>query len=367
MFKRIYIFFFTYMIAVYFSGTLLVFWIFKNGYGFLDIIFYFLLTFFIAFIGIFYLPKKELSAKKSIFWGIIFNLSYVLFLIKIFHPIQLLLSAIISGLNIIYFWIPFNTMYFKYSNENRRGFNSGLLFLVTPIIGITLQPLTGIVAEKFGFEIMFSIGILLYFIPLFLLRHLPDFKWSLEMKEDFKNLKFNATTFFQGITSRINYTLIGVFTLFFITSPIGIGNFFGYLALVAALASVLNGYISDKLKNRKFFFYFFTTLAVLSFIPLAFANNPYTWALFAGISNLCIYLANPFWLTFNLDYYKEKGVLKTMILREVFLIFGYIVNLLVVFLVYYFTRSNKLTLLSIALLISLFPIFSYIQGVYRNK
>jgi MFS family permease len=355
------------MAAVYFSGTLLVFWIFQNGYGFLDIILYFLLTFFIGFLGIFYLPKKELSAKKTIFWGIIFNLAYVLILIKIFHPIQLLLSAIVSGLNIVYFWIPVNTMYFKYSSEEKRGLNSGLFFLMTPIIGITLQPLTGVVAEKFGFEIMFSIGILLYLIPLFLIRYLPDFKWSLEMKEDFKSLKFNATTFFQGIASRINYTLIGVFTLFFITSPIGIGNFFGYLALIAALASVLNGYISDKTKNRKFFFYLFTSLAVISFIPLAFAKNPYIWGLFAGISNLCIYLANPFWFSFNLDFYKEKGVLKTMILREVFLNFGYIINLLVVFFVFYFTESIKITLLSISLIVLFFPFFSYLQKVYLNK
>ena len=100
---------------------------------------------------------------------------------------------------------------------------------------------------------------------------------------------------------------------------------------------------------------------------MAFASNPYYWGLFAGISSLCIYLANPFWFTFNLDYYQEIGVEKTMILREIFLNFGYIFNLIIVFFVYYFTKSTKLSLIIISAICCLLPIVSYFQGIYRNK
>jgi MFS family permease len=355
------------MAAMYFSGTLLVFWLSKNGFNFSDLIIYFLITFLVGLISILYLPKNNMSSKKTIFWGIILNLSYILILIKIFHPAQLYVSAILSGLNIVYFWIPVNAMYFKYSSEEKRGLNSGLFFLITPIIGITLQPLAGMIAEKFGFEIMFCIGILLYFIPIFLIRYLPDFQWNLDIRKELKILKFNWSTFFQGMSSRLNYSLIGIFTLFFIKTPSGFGNFFGYLALVAGIASLLNGYISDKIKNRKYFFYLFSSLAVLSFIPLAFAENPYYWGFFAGISSLCIYLANPFWFAFNLDYYKEIGVKKTMVLREVFLNLGYVFNLLIVALVFSFTGSTKISLLVISIICCLLPIASYFQGVYRNK
>jgi MFS family permease len=353
--------------AVYFTASLLVLWLSKNNFSFSDLIIYYLLTFFVALIGILYLPKNQISAKKAIFWGILLNLSYVLVLVKIFSPLQLYLSAVLSGLNVVYFWIPYNIMYFKYSSEEKRGLNSGIYFLITPIIGITLQPLAGIIAEKFGFYTMFFIGTILYLIPIFLVRYLPDFKWSLDVKKELSTLKFNWSTFFQGMSSRINWTLIGVFTLFFITSPISFGGFFGYLSLVAALASLVNGYVSDKIKNRKYFFYIFSSLAVLSFIPLAFARNPYYWALFAGISSLSIYLANPFWFTFNLDYYKNIGVEKTMILREVYLNLGYIFNLMIVFLVFYFTSSTKISLMVISLICCLLPIVSYLQGVYRDK
>lgn len=355
------------MAAVYFSGTLLVFWLSQNGFGFSDLIIYYLLTFFVALMGIFYLPKNKISARKAIFWGIMLNLGYVLVLIKIFSPIQLYISALISGLNVVFFWISYNIMYFKYSSKENRGLNSGIYFLITPIIGITLQPLTGVVAEKFGFEIMFSLGILLYFIPLLLIKYLPDFEWDLDIKNELLKFKVNWTIIFQGMSSRINYSLIPIFTLFFVKTPVSFGSFFGYLALVAALASVINGYISDKIKNRKYFYYLFSSLAVFSFIPLAFVTNPYYWSLFAGISSLCVYLANPFWFTFGLDYYKDLKIEKTIVLRELFLNFGYFFTLLIVFLVFYFTNSTKISLIVISVACCLLPVVSYLQGVYRDK
>lgn len=355
------------MAASSFSGSLLVFWLSKNNFGFSDLIIYLLLTFFVALIGILYLPKKKISVKKAIFWGIIFNLSYVLVLVKIFHPIQLYISAILSGLNVIYFWISYNIMYFKYSSEEKRGLNSGIYYLIAPIISVTLQPLAGVVAEKIGFSVMFVIGLSMYLIPLFLIRYLPEFKFDLNVKKELSRSKFNWTMLFHGMASRVNYSLLGVFTLFFMVTPISFGSFFGYLALVAAVASVINGYISDKLKNRKYFFYLFSTFAVVSFLPLAFVKDPYYWSLFAGICNLCFYLANPFWVTYSLDHYKNIGVEKTMIIREIYLNLGYVFNLMIVFLIFYFTKSAKISLITVSVVCCLLPFVSYLQGVYRNK
>lgn len=367
MFKRIYFFFFTYMAAMYLSQTLLIFWLFKNGFGFSDLIIYSLGVYVVALVGIVFLPKIKMSAKRAMFFGILQSALIVLVLIKINSPLQLYLSAIFSGLNVIFFWIPYNTMFFKFSSESKRGTNSGIYFLITPIIGITLQPLTGIIAEKFGFEIMFLVGAFCYLIPIIFLKFLPDFEWNLNVKEELSKIKFNWATLFQGMSSRINYSLIPIFSLFFLKTPKQFGNFFGYLAIITAIASVLNGYISDKIKNRKIFFYFFTSLAVVSFLPLAFVDNIYYWGIFAGISSLCMNLANPFWLTFNLDHYKEIGVDKTMALREFFLNLGYIFTLLVVFLVFYFTSSTKISLIVISVLCCFFPVVSYLQGVYRDK
>lgn len=367
MSKRIYFFFFTYMSAMFFAQTLIVFWLSLKGFGFADLIIYYLVSYVVAFGGIFFFPKIKMGSRSSMFLGILFSALMPFVLIRIFSEAQLFLSAFFSGLNIVFFWIPYTIMHFKFSHEDQQGLHSGMYFLVTPIIGITLQPLSGIIAEKFGFEIMFLMGVALYLIPIFLLKFMPNFEFTIDARKEFLEHRFNWATFFQGIATRTNWALIPIFTLLYVTTPQAFGNFFGYLALISAIASAINGHLSDKMKSRKIFFYLFSSLAVLSFLPLAFVKNFSAWYLFAGISGLCINLVNPFWLTFNLDYYKDLGFEKTMALRELFLNAGYIATLFIGLLVYYFTSSPKASLITVSVICLLLPVVSYFQGVYRAK
>ncbi|MFH1201237.1 MAG: hypothetical protein V1484_02865 [bacterium] len=365
--KRIYFFFFTYMAAMFFAQTLIIFWLSQKGFGFSDLIIYYLISYLVAFSGIFFFPKLKMNSKSSMFWGILFSALTVLVLIRIFSPAQLFLSALFSGLNCIFFWIPYNIMHFKFSHQEKRGLYSGMYFLVSSIIGITLQPLAGFFAEKFGFEMLFLVGVSLYLIPIVLLRLLPNFEWEIDIKKELSELKFNWSTFFQGMVMRTNWSLIPIFTLFYVTTPGAFGNFFGYLALVSAIASVINSGLSDKMESRKIFFYSFSFLAVLSFLPLAFVKDFYYWAIFAGINGLCLCLVNPFWLAANLDYYKNVGVEKTIILREFFLESGFIASLLITLIVFYFTSSPKTALIVVSSVGLLLPVVSYFQGVYRVK
>lgn len=132
-----------------------------------------------------------MSAKVSIFFGILFSALQVFVVIKIFSMYSLYLSGLFSGLNLIFFWIPYNIMHFKFSHEESRGFHSGMYYLITPIIGITLQPLAGIIAEKFGFETVFIIGVCSYIIPIILIKFLPSFEYEINVKKYFYENKFN--------------------------------------------------------------------------------------------------------------------------------------------------------------------------------
>lgn len=367
MSKRIYLFFFSYMAAMYFAQTLIVFWLSQKGFGFADLIIYYLVSYVVAFFGIFFFPKIKIQAKSSMFWGILFSALMPFTLIIIFNPAQLFLSAIFSGLNCILFWIPYNIMHFKFSHEGKRGLHSGMYFLISPIIGITLQPLSGIVAEKFGFETMFLIGISLYIIPIILLKTMPDFEFEINIKKEISTYRFNWVTLFQGMAMRINWTLVPILTLFYVKTPIAFGSFFGYLSLIAALASVINGHFSDKMSSRKIFYYLFSFLAVASFFPLVFAGDFYYWYVFAGISGLCMYFANPFWLTSNLDHFKDFGVEKTLVLREFFLQLGFVLTLFISLIVFYFTGLPKFSLAVVSTLVLFLPVVSYLQGFYRAK
>lgn len=355
------------MAAMFFAQTLVIFWLSQKGFDFADLIIYYLFSYVVALFGILLFPKVKISSKHSLFFGALCSALMVFVLIRIFGIYQLYLSALFSGLNVIFFWIPYNIMHFKFSHEDKRGFHSGMYFLISPILGITMQPLAGIVAEKLGFEAVFLIGICLYIIPIFLIKFLPSFEWEIDIKKELLTHKFNWSTFFQGMVMRIDWSLVPIFTLLYVTNPRAFGNFFGYLALISALASVINGHISDKLKDRKTFFYLFSSLAVFSFLPLAFVGNFHFWYIFAGISSLCLRLAHPFWFVSNLDYYKEIGIEKTIVLREVFLNSGFIANLVIVLMIFYLTLSPKIGLIAVSFLGLLLPVVSYFQGIYRNN
>jgi len=353
--------------AVYFSQTLIILWLSKNGFNFSNIVVYYLISYVVAIISIFILSKIKMELKPTILLGVLLSALSVAVLIDIHSSYQLYISAILTGLNVIFFWIPYNMMYFKYSSEKKRGLNSGMYFLITPIVSIILQPFAGLVAEKFGFETVFLIGIFLYVIPIFITRFLPNFEFDLNIKKELVNTGFNWPNLFQGFILRISYSLIPLFTLFFITTPKDFGNFFGYLAILATVASLINAYFSDKMKSRKIFFYIFTIFAVISFLPLAFIDNVHGWIIFTGISSLCIYLANPFWFAFSFDYYKNINVEKTIVLREIFLDLGYVMTLLVIFIVFYFTSSTKISLIVVSLIACIFPVVSCLQGIYKDK
>src|SRR3989339_911316 len=216
MYKRIYLFFFTYMGAMYFSQTLIILWLSKNGFGFSDIILFYIVSYAVALLGIFALSKMKMNLKPTILFGVLLSALSVAVLIETPNSCQLYLSAIITGFNVIFFWIPYNIMHFKFSSEDKRGLNSGIYYLATPFISITLQPLAGLIAEKFGFEVMFFIGMALYIIPIILIKILPSFELELNIKKELIKTKFNWSTFFQGFALRINWTLVSIFTLFFI-------------------------------------------------------------------------------------------------------------------------------------------------------
>ena len=88
--------------------------------------------------------------------------------------------------------------------------------------------------------------------------------------------------------------------------------------------------------------------------------------LLVGIGTFTLTLANPFWLTFNIDHYQDLGLEKTMAIREAYLNLGYIAALALGFFVYLFTDSVKYGLVLVSAVCLLLPLASYWQGVYND-
>jgi hypothetical protein len=77
-------------------------------------------------------------------------------------------------------------------------------------------------------------------------------------------------------------------------------------------------------------------------------------------------LASPFWLVYNIDYYKDISTEKVMVLREVYLHIGYIGGLLIAFTVFILSGSIQMAIGGVAGISLLLPLVAYITKVYRS-
>ncbi len=364
MFKRIYFFYLTYLMAMVYSQTLLMLWFFKNGISFIEMMFYFLTIYLLVLPISFLLQGRKFSSRTALLLGVGMSVAGVLTANFItLHAYYIFFMSLLFALNIIFFWTIYSAMHFKYSEKEEHGFKSGIYYLLFPITGALLSPLSGFIVEKLGYHFLFLSSMVLYAVPFVLIFYLPNFEFEFETSKALSEIEHPLLVAFQGYIFMLTTNIVPIFTLIFITTPFKLGNFFGYLAIFSALAAVFNSKISDRFKKRALFFYIFTSLNALSYIPLVLSKSFANWQVFSGINNLTYNLVNPFNLTMILDHAKPN-IVQTMLGRQIYFTFGEIFTIVFFLIIYYFTSSLWSALIWSSLVPLLYPIVAYYQKVY---
>lgn len=350
--------------AMVYSQTLLMLWFLKNGILYIEMLFYFLATYLFTLFLYLILQEIKFSSRSALLWGVASSAAGV-FMANFVpgHTYYIFLIAFFFALNLVFFWTIYNALYFKYSEKEEHGFKSGIYFVLFPVLGAILSPLSGMVVEKFGYHFLFSSAMLLYAIPLVFAFYLPKFKFEFKTLQAFSKVEHPMLVAFQGYIFMLTTNIIPIFTLFFISTPLKLGNFFGYLAILAALAALFNAKMSDKLKKRGSFFYIFTSLNALSFLPLVFFKSFLSWQIFTGVNNFTYNLTSPFNMTLTLDHAKNDMV-TTMLGRQIYFHLGSIVMIVIMLLVFYFTSSLWSALIWSAFVPLLYPVVAYYNRVY---
>jgi predicted MFS family arabinose efflux permease len=92
------------------------------------------------------------------------------------------------------------------------------------------------------------------------------------------------------------------------------GAYRSYLAIVAVLASLILGKISDRNKKRAQFLYPSTIFTAISIILFAFAKDLHFWAIASGLFSFTSSIGAVFVTTTVLDH--ASGVKEGMVARE---------------------------------------------------
>ena len=272
---------------------------------------------------------KKLQSRLFWYLAFILVLSFIFLIINITHPWQFYLANFLSGLTIVLFWVPYNIVHYSATPKHKTGFSSALLFSGVSLIGL-IAPLTAGFLASLNYSFVFFLSAIFFLIPMLLTRHQPNLVVKHNIKDSLKLIKSTRIFyFFQSMWEILLFSVIPVFSLYFIKTPAGYGLYMAYLSLMSILANLLLGQISDKLQKRSLFLYPVTLLLGITtlFFPVAI-KSLVGWIIVTGIVQ---FLAPIFWnLMTSMVADNHQNIEQAFISREFVLSLGRFISVCVI-------------------------------------
>ncbi len=126
---------FFYTFAQIFVFSILFLYLFKTGFSNLEIAVFSTLRFAAAALVLIFL--KNVKFRRTITLGIIFKSLYLAsfaYFIAGFEVLQLYATAIIVGIVLFIFWVPYNIRFFSFGNKENNAFMGSIIFLLWPCL-----------------------------------------------------------------------------------------------------------------------------------------------------------------------------------------------------------------------------------------
>ena len=268
------------------------------------------------------------NVRRSFIIAAVMTIVNLVVFIHLGSTIDIYLAGILGGSNLFFYWASYNAIHFHYSDKERRAFTGALLFSVPPFLGIFVPALAGWTAQQYGFFAVFYIGIIGVLVSMPLIERIPDHIENLNMRQALESVKkIKWLLLIEGIWSSGAHTGIFIFSLLFIKEPLELGFFFSYLGIIAVLANLFLGKLSDKKKNKVAFLYPLTIVSALLTIALGFSITLFLWALVTGLLKFVSAITRSFQIAFVAD--SAHKPISGMIGREVLLNAGKALGLLI--------------------------------------
>ena len=303
---------------------------------------------------------KQLSSRPAWRWAIVLAFVGILVIIKIDYLWQFYLCNILLGINMVLFFAPYNIVHFQLTPKTRTSYSSAIMFSIYPLISLISPLLAGWLAEISYAYIW--IGSAVFFL---LALYLTKFQTQLTINFNWrKNLTYLRPTrvfiLLEGLWEPVVFSAIPVFTLYFIQSPLYYGTYLAYLALVAVVANLALGQLSDKLRHRLGFLYPVTLLLVLTtlLLPLGI-NNLKLWLILTGALQFLLPLFWNFSTSFFVDL--QPNLTRDMPVREMLLAVGRTVGCLLVFANFYFQDRPTYIFYLLGGIMFLYPVLLWLR------
>lgn len=320
-----------------FSSSFIPFYFKEQGYSLAWII---LLYTIYAFMGVFFIPFfRHFPVRKYFIASFILFSSALASLAFLPPAISSYIYAFLVGLNLVFFWLPLNYLFFLKSSKETNGVDSSLYMVAPGLIAMILPLFGAAVANSFGYAWLFGLAALLYLFPiLFVYKKIPEEKIKTvpfrEGVRKFKGLK--TISLFEGALQYFSGVVIAVYALLFLKTNLEVGYYLSYLGLSGFVVGMLLSRYSDKIQRRKFFIFFLFALMSLSIFFLPIVKESIHWFIAVGLFSVVYTISLPLRLAVSLDMHvADMSFWKT---REFFLNVGRAATLLLTVFLFIFKQ-----------------------------
>jgi MFS family permease len=310
-------------------------------------IFYFLIA------SLFILFVKTIYSRNSWRLALITSIISLFLIINITNVYQFYLASIIAGLTVVFYYIPYNIAHFNLTPKHRTGLSSGIMFSLTPIIGLAAPLIAGLMAS-FSYLYIWIFSFIFFLLSFFLSFKQYNFKinYQISLKSIKPTLIFS---FLQALWEPLVFTIIPFFSLFFIKSPLYFGAFISYLSLMSVVANLTLGKLTDKLQKRIVFLYPLTIImGLVTFLfPLTLTKIIW-WVIITGIIQFFTPL---FWnLSTSMFVDTTKKIKTGFVTRELVLSIGRLISCVLIAINFYFQPKPTYIFYFLGSVMLLYPI-----------
>ncbi|MBW3015007.1 MFS transporter [Candidatus Woesearchaeota archaeon] len=345
--------------AVSLIGIFIPIFLLKKGFFLNQIIIYFIVMF--LSMGLFAIMAGILAEKFGLKHIIFIStpMSIIFFLILFYIdriPSLLNLLAVYEGILSALYWIPFNSLFAKYSSKKRRGEQTGYLLSIPKLTAIAAPTIGGVIIVFSGYNALFiAIAILLAIsvVPLFYSNDVkPHIKFSFEKILFKKNLKETFAFMFDGQRYVILTIIWPIFIYFLSTDILSLGLAGTATTLGAVIFPIVIGKLTKKISLKSILKIGGITSFVVWIYALFPRNISYILVLTLLMSIFSIMIELPF-ITIIFEKASRKHTTEYMVYRSICLNIGRVAILTIL----YVTLNKFIVGFSLTSLTSLFYIF----------
>jgi predicted MFS family arabinose efflux permease len=231
---------------------------------------------------------------------------------------NLLVAAVVWGLYIMLFWVPYNVVFLRMTTYDDRAFRSTLLFAMFAAASAIFPLVGGELLELHGFWLLVVLATPVLAIGGWLAWATP---WGEAMDFDLRRAlregrRISPLVTLEGIWQGIFWVAVPIGTLRMVDQGSEYGAFLAFLGIMSGMASIAAGRWSDRAKDRRLPLVV-SSMGVIAFtlvVPSAEGDLTH-WSLAVGAVFFFSYMMMAF--TFTLVTELGPGIDDSMGLREV--------------------------------------------------